>query len=93
MDIMSALRHMAETIKQYIDGGFVAFIKPQSLTSPQRLQAKKNIGIHIGPDMPTNAVDGDIWFDTSDATPGPVDEAEVIRALEELDEIIGGMSE
>jgi hypothetical protein len=43
--------------------------------------------------MPTDAVDGDIWFDTSDATPGPVDEAEVIRALEELDEIIGGMSE
>jgi hypothetical protein len=34
MDIMSALRHMAETIKQYIDSGFVAFIKSQSLTSP-----------------------------------------------------------
>ena len=68
MDIMSALRRMAETIKQYINNGFIAFSKWQELSSEQRLQAKKNIGIHIGSEAPSDAADGDIWFDISDGT-------------------------
>ena len=93
MDIMSALRHMAESIKEYIDNAFISFKKSQDLNETKRKQAKNNIGIYVGPEVHTNAQEGDIWFDTNDGVSSPIDEAEVIRALEQLDSIIGGMSE
>ena len=93
MDIMSALRRMAETIKAYINENFISFSLRQTLTQAQKDQARKNIGIYVSPTEPPEAAEGDIWFDTSNGTFDPINQAEIALALKALDEVIGGMTE
>ena len=63
--VLEALELTTKAIKDYTDGqSVVSYGKSQYLSAMDRAIAKNNIGVYVGPDEPTNAVNGDIWCDT-----------------------------
>lgn len=55
-----------KNIKQISDSA-VSSSKVQSFDKTSRITAKNNVGIYIGPDAPSNPVEGDIWITEGNA--------------------------
>lgn len=67
IDMLPALKITTEAIKEYADGKpFVLYGESQNLSARERTIAKNNVGVYVGPEEPTGAVNGDIWFDTDE---------------------------
>lgn len=65
--LLEALKVTTTEIKEYVDQKpTVSYEESQALGAASRTIAKNNVGVYVGTDEPTDALDGDIWIDTDD---------------------------
>lgn len=67
LNTLEALQITTTKVKKYVDEKpVVSYEESQTLGVASRTIAKSNIGVYVGADEPTDALDGDIWMDTDD---------------------------
>ena len=77
MEILEALRAVTESIKTWVNSKLSTKVdkvnnkglSTNDYTNVDKTKVDGIVGIHITSNEPANAHDGDVWFDTSDATP------------------------
>ena len=84
IDILSALEITTRATKEYVDEQpVVSYGAAQSLDATSRTTAKNNVGVYVGSEEPTDALDGDIWLDSeaeSSYTVSQVTSVSMVRA-------------
>ena len=66
INILKAFRVAAREVKEYIDENFVSHESEQTLDEASRTTAKNNVGVYVSEAEPVDALDGDIWVDTTE---------------------------